>query len=204
MVVFDEDPVTLIRQTTANFHTASDLSSIARISSSLSTLRSARSLRLASQSGALSQLSRRLHHTSAAHEADLHRHDAAQHATEILALDTEKFRVAKAASELEIEGERLGGELRGLRGVLARLEEGGDEGGAGEAARTPAQRRAEDEIVLKLRVYRSLGIDAEMDPRTGEFGRAVVRNTRTGDVRVVQMDAKFDRFFYANHFWGTL
>lgn len=57
---------------------------------------------------------------------------------------------------------------------------------------------------LKLGVYRSLGIDAEQDQHTGDFTRAVIRNTAKGSVNVVNLDPKFDRFFYANHFWNSL
>lgn len=57
---------------------------------------------------------------------------------------------------------------------------------------------------LKLGVYRSLGIDAEQDHNTGDFSRAVIRNTAKGSVNVVNLDPKFDRFFYANHFWNSM
>ncbi|KAG9945772.1 Spc24-domain-containing protein, partial [Aureobasidium melanogenum] len=197
MVLFDEDPVTLIRQTTRNFHTDSDLQSISRIHSSLSTLRSARSLRLNAQHTQLAQLSRKAQHLRATHESEVSRHDPAAHASDILALDTEKFRVAKAANELEIEGERLGSEVHMLKKQLQRLEEQGDEVES-------AENKAEDEVVLKLGVYRSLGIDAEQDHKTGEFSRAVIRNTAKGSVNVVNLDPKFDRFFYADHFWNSM
>ncbi|THW03351.1 kinetochore protein-like protein spc24 [Aureobasidium pullulans] len=197
MVLFDEDPVTLIRQTTRNFHTDSDLQSISRITSSLSTLRSARSLRLNAQQTQLSQLSRKAHHLRTTHDAEISRHNPAAHASDILALDTEKFRVAKAANELEIEGERLGSEVYGLKKQLQKLEEQGDEVES-------AENKAEDEVVLKLGVYRSLGIDAEQDHNTGDFTRAVIRNTAKGNVNVVNLGSKFDRFFYANHFWNSM
>ncbi|KAF1345334.1 Spc24 subunit of Ndc80-domain-containing protein [Delphinella strobiligena] len=195
MVLFDEDPVTLIQQTTSNFHTSSDLSCLSRISSSISTLRSARSLRLQSATQSLSTLCRRAHHKSQELDSDISSHDPAAHASEILALDTEKFRVAKAASDLEIEGERLEGELRTLKRQLRVVEEQGDEGDERE-------RGGEDENVLKLKVYRSLGIECEQDCSTGEVRRAVIRNG--GDVNVVAIDPKFDRFFYAQHFWASL
>jgi kinetochore protein Spc24 len=57
---------------------------------------------------------------------------------------------------------------------------------------------------LKLGVYRSLGIDADQDHNTGDFSRAVIRNTAKGSVNVVNLDPNFDRFFYANHFWNSM
>lgn len=69
-----------------------------------------------------------------------------------------------------------------------------------------ARRRdaVDDEVLLRLKVYRSLGIDIERDEGEGEWGRAVVRNDRKGDVHVVNIDKKFSRYFYANYFWSTL
>lgn len=66
------------------------------------------------------------------------------------------------------------------------------------------ERLTKDKHRLKLGVYRSLGIDAEQDHNTGEFSRAVIRNTAKGSVNVVNLDPKFDRFFYANHFWNSM
>ena len=61
----------------------------------------------------------------------------------------------------------------------------------------------DDEISLKLKLYRGLGIDIERN-EDGEYSKAIVRNGRKGDVHVVNMDSKFSRFFYANYFWQTL
>lgn len=55
-------------------------------------------------------------------------HDSGKHAAEIVELDTKKFRIAKAASESEIESERLESELEMLKERLADLESQGLEG----------------------------------------------------------------------------
>jgi hypothetical protein len=57
---------------------------------------------------------------------------------------------------------------------------------------------------LKLKLYRTLGIDVEADPTTGEYNKAVIRNAQKGDVHVVNIDPKFSRHFYTNYFWRTL
>lgn len=56
---------------------------------------------------------------------------------------------------------------------------------------------------LKLKVYRSLGIDIQADG-VGNYNRAVIRNNHKGDVHVISVDAKFSRFFYSNLFWQTM
>lgn len=60
----------------------------------------------------------------------------------------------------------------------------------------------DDEISLKLKVYRGLGIELERD--NGEYSKAVIRNSRKGDVNIVNLDNKFSRFFYANYLWQQL
>lgn len=134
MVLFDEDPVSLISETTTQFHIAPDKDSLSRITSSLSTLQSARQTRLDAHHTTLKHLSRRLNTLQSQNTFEQERHDAGKHASEMLRMDTEKFRVAKGVSEVEIEGERLGGELAGLKAQLNQLEREGVEGG-GEARR---------------------------------------------------------------------
>lgn len=122
------------------------------------------------------------------------------HATEISKLDSKKFRTAKEASDMEMETERLGLQLADLSARLQELELQGVEGEEGGRRRD----LVEDEVLLRLKVYRSLGIDIERDNENGEFNKAVVRNDRKGDVHVVNMDKKFSRYFYANYFWQSL
>ncbi|ROW05590.1 hypothetical protein VSDG_00166 [Cytospora chrysosperma] len=197
-MLLEEDPATLIHHTTSNFNVHPDKAAVARVNDSISTLQQARDLRMKEAEGALRRLSRQLSAMQSQHQELVSAHSAAEHASEMSRLDTQKFRIAKAASDLEMDTERLSGQLADLAARLQELELQGAEGGDG--ARDPV----EDEVLLRLKVYRSLGIDIERDARDGEFSRAVVRNDRKGDVHVVNLDKKFSRFFYANYFWQTL
>jgi kinetochore protein Spc24 len=189
--------IQLISQCTSHFKIANDKDSLLRISDSLSTLSSFRTQHLSSLSAQLQQLSRTHQTLNANHSHTLAQHNAVDHASEILRLDTEKFKIAKQASDLEIEGERLQQELSRLGHVSSDLEEEGVEGGVTE-------RPSDDATVLKLKLYRTLGIDVEADKTTGEYNKAVVRNAAKGDVHVVQIDPKFSRHFYTNYFWRTM
>jgi len=53
-----------------------------------------------------------------------------------LRLDTEKFKIAKQASDLEMEGERLTSEIARLGAAVTELEEEGVDGGV---AQTPSE-----------------------------------------------------------------
>lgn len=62
---------------------------------------------------------------------------------------------------------------------------------------------------LKLQIYRSLGISATQDPKTGEFNRAVVRRTEhgdggKGDVNIINIDDRLPRSFYARDLWDGM
>ncbi|KAF7167312.1 hypothetical protein CNMCM5623_000639 [Aspergillus felis] len=198
-MLLDEDPATLIHHTIGNFNIQPDKQAVTRINDSLSTLQQSRELRMRDAESALRKLSRNLHALTAQHEEAESAHDSAKHAAQMVELDTKKFRIAKAATELEIESERLEGELEMLKERLAELEAQGLEGDE----TTRREREADDATILRLKIYRSLGIDIEADD-AGNFGKAVIRNSRKGDVHVVNMDPKFSRFFYANYFWSTM
>ncbi|KAH8764172.1 kinetochore protein spc24 [Diaporthe sp. PMI_573] len=197
-MLLEEDPATLIHHTIQNFNIGPDKIAVARINDSLSTLQQARDLQRQEADSALKKLARQLGTLQAQHAELVSAHSPAEHASQISRLDTTKFRTAKAASDLEMETERLAGQAADLAARLQELELQGVEGGG------PDRDAVEDEVLLRLRVYRSLGIDVERDERDGEFARAVVRNDRKGDVHVVNLDKKFSRFFYANYFWQTL
>ncbi|KAI2614148.1 Spc24 subunit of Ndc80-domain-containing protein [Hypoxylon fragiforme] len=199
-MLLDEDPATLIHHTIHNFNIAPDKTACSRITDSLSTLSQARELRIRDAESSLKKLARSLHTLQSQHEELTSTHSSSAHASEISRLDTQKFRIAKAVSDLEMEAERLSSQQADLAARLQELELQGLEGSPDDKRRDPV----DDEVLLRLKVYRSLGIDLERDEKDGEFSRAIVRNDRKGDVHVINMDKKFSRFFYANYFWQTL
>ncbi|KAF6828385.1 kinetochore protein spc24 [Colletotrichum musicola] len=197
-----EEPATLIHHTIANFNIQPDKQAVTRINGSLETLQQARELRLREAEDALKKLTRQLNTMSSQHAELTSSHSSAAHASEIARLDTTKFRTAKAASDAEMEAERLAQQAADLAARLQELELQGVDGDPDDRQRR--RDPVDDEVLLRLKVYRSLGIEIERDGRDGEFSRAVVRNDRKGDVHVVNMDPKFSKFFYANYFWQTL
>ncbi|RDL35749.1 putative SPC24 Outer kinetochore protein-part of Ndc80p complex [Venustampulla echinocandica] len=200
-MLLDEDPATLIHHTISNFNIQPDKLAVARINDSLSTLQQARDLRAREAESALKKLSRTLNSLNNHHRETITSHTARDHASEIATLDTQKFRIAKSASDLEIESERLASQLADMQARLQELDLQGNEGGD-DVRRSLVQ----DEISLKLRVFRGLGIDIERDKSVegAGYNKVIVRNGKKGDVHVVHLDGKFSRFFYANYFWNTV
>jgi kinetochore protein Spc24 len=113
-------------------------------------------------------------------------------------LDTQKFRVAKTANDLEIESERLSSQLADLQARLQELELQGVDG-SDDARRS----QVDDENSLRLRIYKGLGMDAEKDAN-GEYSKIIMWNANSGKADVVNLDKKLSRFFYANYFWERL
>lgn len=197
MVLFDEDPVDLMSEATNKFHIAPDKDSLSRVSDSLHALAGARHSRLDRQHAILSSLSRRLNNLKGQYDYEEERHDVSRHATEMLKMDTEKFRIAKGVNDAEMESERLSGELAALKQQLATLEKEGVEGGARRGGEGQ-----EDANVLKLHFYRSLGIDVRQDPKTGAYEQAIIHSTGRGDVNVIDVTSTEGNL--ANEVWSSL
>ena len=113
--------------TVSNF-IAADKAALSRINHSLSTLRQSRNPRTRDAETVLRKLARQFSTLSSQHWETISSYDSDRHASEIVQLDTKKFRIAKQASELEAEGERLEAELERLKMRLADSEEQGLEG----------------------------------------------------------------------------
>ncbi|KAK3991324.1 Spc24 subunit of Ndc80-domain-containing protein [Cladorrhinum sp. PSN332] len=200
-MLLEDPPSQLISHTIQNFNIAPDKTCVSRISESLSTLQQARDLRLREAETSLKKLSRQLSTLSSQHSELVSSHSSSAHASQISKLDTQKFRIAKGASDLEMETERLQAQLAELNGRLEELEMQGVDGA--DVSREGGQ--LDDEVLLRLKVYRSLGIEIERDGKGDTWNKVVVRNDRRGDVHVVNVDnRKFSRFWYANYFWENL
>ena len=89
------------------------------------------------------ELSRNLATMSSQHNETVSTHNSVDHASHIVELDTQKFRIAKAASDLEIESERLDQDLESLKGRLHELDLQGVEG-----TETARARREQDDPTM--------------------------------------------------------
>lgn len=92
----------------------------------------------------------------------------AEHGQNMLRLDREKFSLAKNINELESSSHHLEGQLARLREELESID--------GEDAMQTAMMQAEDGTLLKLKVYRSLGIEIQEDG-AGGYNKAVIRKS---------------------------
>ena len=198
MVILDAPPAVLIADITQKFATTADKSTVARIADTQATLDQARELSKRAGYDALRSLTQNYNRLKSNYEETTKGHSAVEHAAEISGMDKEKFKIAKGLTGLESTNAHLNAELAGLHARLAELENEGPEGGK-ESRRTDM----DDEVLLKLSVYRSLGMEVERGA-DGEYRKVVVRGRGKGDVAVVEVDGKGSRAWYAGYFWGAL
>ena len=198
MVILDASPAILIADITTKFQTNADKATVARIADTQATLDQARDLSKRQGLDALKRLSVTLNRLKTNYAETTKNHSSAEHASEIAQMDSNKFRTAKTLTSLESSNAHLNAELAGFQAKLAQLEIEGPEGGK-EAERT----ELDDELLLKLRVYRSLGMEVDRGS-DGEYRKMVVRGRGKGDVIVVDVDGKGSKAWYANYFWGAL
>ncbi|KAI5779237.1 Spc24 subunit of Ndc80-domain-containing protein [Geopyxis carbonaria] len=195
MVLLEEEPSKLLAALAANFDITSDTRAVARINDELATLRAARAKQADELRSHLRLLTRKAdvaEQSVASSEAALR---ARNHGANMVALDREKFALAKSVNEIESNTHALEGQLARLREELEEVD-----------AEDPEERavlESEDGTLLKLKVYRSLGIDVQEDG-AGGYNKAVIRNPNKGDVHVVNIENKFSPFFYANYFWNVI
>ncbi|KAF4635872.1 hypothetical protein G7Y89_g2209 [Cudoniella acicularis] len=200
-MLLDEDPATLIQHTIGNFNITPDKLAVGRINESLSALQQARDLQIRETESALKKLARTHTTLTNHHQETISSHSATTHASEIATLDTQKFRIAKTASDFEIESERLASHLADLQSRLQELELQGNEGGDFNKSAGSA---VNDEMALRLKIYRGLGLEAEKEGGSAEYNKVIVRNGKMGEVHIVHLENNFSKFFYANYFWNIV
>ncbi|KAL9057098.1 MAG: hypothetical protein Q9162_002532 [Coniocarpon cinnabarinum] len=194
-MLLDEAPSTLIHECIGNFNIAPDRAVLTRIGGSLSELSSHRDSQNANAEIDLKRSTRNLHSLQQKQNIILSAHDPVKHAESIAKYDDERFRLAKEANTLESEGSRLEGEIGGLRKQLESTDKNGEGAWVGR----------ENELgdVLRLKLYRSLGVDASADG-SGRVTKALVRNSQNSDVAVVQIDTKSSNAEHVDRIWDAI
>ncbi|KAL1650055.1 putative kinetochore protein spc24 [Diplodia intermedia] len=200
-MLLDEAPAVLIHQCIGSFNVGPDKAALGRSKSAYGNLQSLRRDQVRTEQDKLQQLSRHLSSLQSQHNVTTRSHNPAEHAAEILRLDTEKFKVAKQVSDLEIEEERLASEFDRLKAELDEIDAQGVEGGN--------MRRHnyddEDALLLKLRLFRMMGVNPEIDPASGNYYRAcITSNSRKGDVFTIEMNKNNSRYYVADYIWNHL
>ncbi|KAG5519894.1 hypothetical protein PMAC_000171 [Pneumocystis sp. 'macacae'] len=119
----------------------------------------------------------------------------AEHASVILAMDREKFSLAKNINELELSINTLDATYSRLKEELEQLES--------EDVMDETERMTDDSTLLRLKIYRMLGIDLVEDD-AGGYTKAIIRNKNNSDVHAVSIEPRYSHFFYSNYLWDLI
>lgn len=198
----------LISSTHRSFSIDDDIGALARISTSLIAARSLRLRRRQDSKSALTDLSRTLDAHRLALDTLRDARAGCDHGALMNALDREKFGLAKGINDLESATHNLEASLHRIKYDIGARDDnndddatdnGDDDGVVDKSGATlqgrgrsdaPAYRDAADGTVLKLSVYRDLGItlrESEEDGVPGRYVQAIVRRG-TKDVRLIALD----------------
>ncbi|TGZ84725.1 Spc24-domain-containing protein [Ascodesmis nigricans] len=194
MPILDDDPCELLASLVDNFDIRADTRSLTRITDNLTQLRTTREKIVIDQRNVLRLLSRKAEVAESSLQSSLSAAKERKHSEKMLTAEREKFNLAKAVNELESTTHALEGQLARLRKELEGIE-------AVDVLKEEVE--GDDGITLKLRLYRSLGIELEED-EAGVWTKAVVRNPRKGEVGVIKIEDGTSPAFYADYFWKQL
>ncbi|KAI8912238.1 Spc24 subunit of Ndc80-domain-containing protein [Powellomyces hirtus] len=118
--------------------------------------------------------------------------DVNQHAERMIALDREKYTVAKEMADMEDSIESLESQLDQLDREMRELEREEEV----EAQLPPTKEQ------LTLSIFHGLGIEMQKD-ENGNYVRCKVRRYASQDIHIQDFADKYSRYFYANLLWDA-
>ncbi|EPS43483.1 hypothetical protein H072_2508 [Dactylellina haptotyla CBS 200.50] len=196
MPLLDTHPATLCHSTLDAFNIHSDIERIATVNENVQTLAKLRKDELDKTRAELRALSRILESQRSSAEASLALAAKREHAKTILDLDKQKFALAKNVTELEKSNHLMEANLAKMKDEYETLE-----------LESPMQSNtalSEDETILRLKIYRSFGIDLREDG-AGGYSSAIINKKDQGDVAMIKLDnRKLKRSTYTDFFWNAI
>lgn len=118
-----------------------------------------------------------------------------EHVDLIHQLDREKFALAKAINELEASNDHNSAGLLKLKHELEELME--------EDVLDTATSDVEDSTLLKLKVFRSLGVSFDGD-RPEAHTKALIQSSTYNNLYTLSLDKQYSNFFISNFIWDKM
>ncbi|CAN6665147.1 hypothetical protein TRVA0_036S01266 [Trichomonascus vanleenenianus] len=187
--------VELLRSTINNFEIEEDLQTFDRIDVNLKRLREKRDLKLEETRAVLKNLSRQADLARASAESSQNTQLQKQAAEDAMKLEREKFALAKNINDLESSYASNLAILEKLKDELEQLNS--------EDTVESAGVYVEDATVLRLKLYRSLGISFDGESVENPT-KALIQSTSTNNVHVFPLDKNYSEQFVANFLWEKL
>lgn len=190
-----DSPAGLIQQTCGGWNIGSDIQAIRRVNDTLGAFKGIREKQYEDSHAVLKTLTRRLEISNSTDNDEQVLKKKEAYAHKMIALDREKFSLAKTINELE-------GLTQARENTVQQLKMEKTSSGDTEVlgARNNA---AEDAVHLRLRIYRDLGVELEENDH-GEPEAITARSLSKKSVRKVTVETSGTRFFYSNYLWELI
>lgn len=140
-------------------------------------------------------LSRKLELAKSSVEAMQNSPNNRDHVDLIHQLDREKFALAKAINELESTNDHNSAGLLKLKRELEELID--------EDVLDTATSDVEDSTLLKLKVFRSLGVSFDGD-RPETHTKALIQSSTQNNLYTLSLDKQYSNFFISNYIWDKM
>lgn len=187
----------LLKSTIENFEIDEDLQTFDRIEESKKRLKEKKDRKTEESRDVLRSLSRRLELAKSSAEDSKNSSAQKEAAEETMRLEREKFSLAKSINDLESDYASNYATLEKLKDELELLNN--------QDVVETVSPYVEDSTVLKLKLYRSLGIWFEgEDENIENTNKALVQSTDTNNVHMIHLDQKYSNHFVANYLWERL
>lgn len=184
-----------MQYTLENFDIQEDLDKWDTIQSKIRDTHLSRRGKLDEMGTTLRSLSRQLELAKASMQEAQSKADAANISQELKSLDKEKFLLAKSINEMEQQNASSLTLIDQLTLELQRLEN--------EDTSQALAEDIDDAEILKLKVYRSLGIELEAASQSQVPTRAVIQSSN-GKIQIFNLDKNYSPSFVSNYLWERL
>lgn len=191
----EEEYLPLVQYTLENFDIQEDLDKWDTIQSKIRDTHLSRRGKLDEMGTTLRSLSRQLELAKASMQEAQSKADAANISQELKSLDKEKFLLAKSINEMEQQNASSLTLIDQLTLELQRLEN--------EDTSQALAEDIDDAEILKLKVYRSLGIELEAASQSQVPTRAVIQSSN-GKIQIFNLDKNYSPSFVSNYLWERL
>lgn len=191
----EEEYLPLVQYTLENFDIQEDLDKWDNIQNKIRETHNNRRGKLDEMGSTLRSLSRQLELAKASMQEAQSKADTANISQELKNLDKEKFLLAKSINEIEQQNASSLTLIDQLTLELQRLEN--------EDSSQALTQDIDDAEILKLKVYRSLGIELETASQSQVPTRALIQSSN-GKIQIFNLDKNYSPSFVSNYLWERL
>ncbi|ODQ80883.1 hypothetical protein BABINDRAFT_166452 [Babjeviella inositovora NRRL Y-12698] len=214
--MLEEIPAVLLRSTIDNFQLEPDLQTVDRINDSISLLKTSRENQINEETTILANLTRQLEISENSLKEFQGSEPVLATAEQLQENERKKFTLAKNLNDLEMQLNNLNLQLNKLNNEYDKADQEYNNFIAYQeevplSSGLDGVTASDDSTVLKLKLYRSLGIKIEQPgmaaPDTNPsdlLEKVVIYNKVQDTTNILKLDEKYSDYFVSNYVWDRI